>query len=323
MREPSGARVAVWGLGPHARNKIVPAIAECQATTLAGLTTRNRGVGEAVAAQFGARYFETPTEMLASPEVDVVYLSTPIGLHASHGLDVLTAGKHLWCEKSLTSSVEATRLLASHANARRLGLCEAFMYLYHPQWRHLQRLVADEVGMLHSITARFTMPWPKEPGFRRSPELGGGGLLDVGCYPVSLALALVAGEPKVLAASVRRAAEGGVDADGHAVLLFPSGTLAQLEWGFGRAYLNDLAISGERVSLAADRVFSKSGAQPPTIEIGDLYGNHHPEQIEQGNAFVAMLEAFAASMGDEPAMGRLRNQAVRQAETLELISLMG
>lgn len=321
MTGSSGVRVAVWGLGPHARNKIVPAIAECSVTTLAGVTTRNPEIGGALAAQFGTRYFETPAEMLASPEVDIVYLSTPIGLHSSQGLDVLSAGKHLWCEKSLTSSAEATRLLASQASARGLGLCEAFMYLYHPQWRRLQHLVNYEVGTLHSISARFTMPWPKEPGFRRSPELGGGALLDVGCYPVSLALALAAGDPMVLTAAVRSDG-GGVDVDGHATLRFPSGTLAQLEWGFGRAYLNDLAISGERASLSADRVFSKSGAQQPTIEMGDMHGNRRPENIEQRNAFVAMLEAFAASLGDEPAMERLRAQAVRQAVTLERIGLM-
>lgn len=320
MSVASRVRVAVWGLGPHARNKIVPAIAECRATTLAGVTTRKRDVGEASAAQFNTRYFETPEEMLASPEVDVVYLSTPIGLHSAQGLDVLSAGKHLWCEKSLTSSADATRLLASQAGARGLGLCEAFMYLYHQQWRALQRLVTDEVGTLHSIAARFTMPWPKEPGFRRSPELGGGALLDVGCYPVSLALALGAGEPNVLTASVRFD-DGGVDVDGHATLLFPSGTLAQLEWGFGRAYLNDLSISGERVSLAADRVFSKSGPQPPTIVVGDMHGNRRSESIEQGNAFVSMLEAFAASVGDQPTMARLRAEAVRQAATLERIAL--
>jgi len=317
----SSQRVAVWGLGPHARSRILPAIAASKSTLLAGVCTRDAQVGARAAKDFETRYFANPEEMLRGPDVDVVYLATPTGLHAEQGNAVLASGKHLWCEKSLAESATAVRALVAQSQRAKLGVCEAFMYLHHPQWAQIRSLVSEELGLLRSISSRFTMPSLDNPGFRHSAQLGGGALLDVGCYPLSLALALCEGEPNVAASSVRSSRDLPVDTEGYATLEFPNGCLVQLEWGYGRAYLNDLAISAENGSLVADRVFSKSASNAPTIEVRDLRGNKRAVEVPDADAFVAMLDFFAKSVGDAAEMERLRGEALRQALNLERIAV--
>ena len=100
--------VAVWGLGRHARNRLLPAIAAVEELTLVGVCSRSKDTVEACSQQWNCMGWTVPEEMLGHPEVQTVIVSTPIGLHFDHGMRVLTAGKHLWCEKPLTCSYEDT-----------------------------------------------------------------------------------------------------------------------------------------------------------------------------------------------------------------------
>ncbi|HUS66470.1 MAG TPA: Gfo/Idh/MocA family oxidoreductase, partial [Kofleriaceae bacterium] len=85
----SPLRVAVWGLGPHAEKRLLPALAAGGPVALAGVTTRDAERGARLAAAHGCRFWPAPGDMLASADVDAVLVATPIGLHAEHGRAVL------------------------------------------------------------------------------------------------------------------------------------------------------------------------------------------------------------------------------------------
>jgi dTDP-3,4-didehydro-2,6-dideoxy-alpha-D-glucose 3-reductase len=313
-------RVAVWGIGPHASRKILPAIVECADVELAGLTTRNADVARTEAERFGCLVFVTPEEMLASADVDAVYLATPIGLHHAQGKAVLLAGKHLWCEKSLTVSLATTAELVTLSRERGLALCEAFMFVHHPQFDRLRAIVAaSEIGPLVSITCRFGMEIQAKPGYRHSAELGGGALLDVACYPLALALRLGDGDPRVIAHRVHGREGYEVDLSGDALLEFPSGALAFLEWGYGRGYANEVTVWGERGTVRAPMVFSKTPEFVAMLERADVVGAKSVETLEPANAYTRMLSEFARATRDAALQERLRGEAERQARYLGML----
>jgi predicted dehydrogenase len=314
-------RVAVWGLGGHALRRVLPALTRCRRTTLRGIATRNLAIGRATAEQYGCLAWDSPDAMLSDPDVDAVYVATPTGVHHEHGTRVLEAGKHLFCEKSLTDSLDRSLALLSSARARQLALCEAFMYRHHPQFRRAAEIIAGrDFGPVLSLTSRFGIPHQDRSGFRYSRALGGGALLDLGCYPINLALALLGGPLEVTACSAPRSVESfEVDIDGHAVLTTPSGAQAHLEWGYGRAYRNELFVWGANQSLYADRIFSKPTDFEATLIVSDLHGHSRRESVPAAESFVAMLEAFADATED--AGVRQREWAAAEAQARQLAAI--
>ena len=314
----SPLRVAVWGAGPHAEKRLLPALAQGGPVALAGVTTRDAERGARLAAASGCRFWPSPDDLLASDEVDAVMVATPIGLHAEHGRAVLSAGKHLFCEKSLTATLADALALAAEAERRRLVLAEGFMFLHHPHWRDLQAAAAG-LGDLVSLTSRFTMPHLERPGFRASRALGGGGLLDVGCYPARAAVALLGGELDVVHARLVSAPGHEVDSMGSAVLGAPAGATALLEWGFGAAYRNELTLCGTAGSLDADRVFSKLPDHVPELVLRDARGTARTVPSRAADPFTLMFADFAAATRDDAHRRALAAEAVAQARLLDAI----
>jgi NDP-hexose-3-ketoreductase len=197
------------------------------------------------------------------------------------------------------------------------------MYLHHPQFLRLQQIVQAEgaLGRICSVTCRFGMPQLDRPSFRNSRELGGGALFDLACYPLSLATHLLSTHPTVRVARVRSAPGLEVDVDGYALLDFSSGEVAYIEWGFGRSYVNDVWVWGERGSLYADRIFSKANDYRSAIHLDDLRGARTSETIEPENAYVRMLDRFAQATYDVDLQERLREEAEHQARNLEALAI--
>ena len=188
------------------------------------------------------------------------------------------------------------------------------MYLHHPQFDEVRRLLAArELGPLHAIRARFGIPELARPGFRNDPALGGGAFLDVGCYPLSIASALLEGEPEVLFADVRRAPAGATDAAGCAVLRDARGVTAMLDWAVGVAYRNELDLWGAAGSASAERVFSKEAGLAPEVLVRDARGAISVRAVAAVPHFVRMLEAFAALVHDEAGAERERETILRRA----------
>src|SRR6266545_2135235 len=124
MLEP--LKVAVWGLGRHALNTILPAIKASSHTELVGVYTRNQEVARLACEKHNCLSWPEEESMLNDPRVDAVYLSTPIGLHHQQGMAVVDSDKHLICEKSLSHSKETSLKLIDRARHKGLLLCETF-----------------------------------------------------------------------------------------------------------------------------------------------------------------------------------------------------
>ena len=255
-----------WGiLGP---GRIAPRIARALAGNPLGrlhaVASRDPERARTFADRHGAAVtYPTYDLLLADPDVDVVYVALPNGLHAEWTVRALDAGKSVLCEKPLAMTVaEVDEITAAAARNDRLAV-EGFMYLHHPQTlRALEIARSGELGPIQVVSSAFSffLDYPNDPRIDRA--LGGGSLWDVGCYPVSISRRIAGEEPDGIGAFARFD-ENGVDRTFVGQLHFPSGLVAHFESGFDAPDRERLEIVGSRATLVLDHPFLPEPDGPP------------------------------------------------------------
>ncbi|MFT5519475.1 MAG: NDP-hexose-3-ketoreductase [Enterobacterales bacterium] len=319
MTEP--LNIAVWGLGKHALNRILPAIKGCQHLSLYGVYTRDQSVLSRVGEHYQCKAFSSEAELLNDSHLDVIYLSTPIGLHYSQGKSVLTANKHLWCEKPLATHYRHACELIELAREKALSVFEGFMYLYHPQFLHLNDYIENNHAQLDLIESRFTIPMLEKPGFRHNPDLGGSALYDIGCYPLSLVQALMGKQNSdIKYCRIKRDAQLGVDVRGKVLLEYESGVQASLDWGMGLGYTNSVSVLGAEGRVFADKIFSKPDEYEASVVSYDQYGNQIEQKSSSCNQFTAMFDAFAEKVTNLLSIEDEYNRMLGRTKLLENIN---
>ena len=308
--------VAVWGLGNHAQNRILPALTAIDEIKLIGICSRNTKIVEACAEQWSCYGWNDPDQMLNSTEVDVVYIATPIGVHFSLAKQAIEAGKNVWCEKPLTCSYTDTQALVSLSEKKDKILTESFMHLYHPQFQRVKKFVDDSKGV-HSVICRFGIPTLDKPGFRNSPELCGGALWDVATYTVSALFPLFPDQQvEVIFSEVLTKKGMQVDNEGRALLRFSQGATAYLEWGVGVAYKNEIDLWAKDSSFFTDKIFSKPKEYQPQYKIRDINGNESVENGEQSEQFMDMFRNFVEIMNDKEKALTERKNILQRAKLM-------
>jgi NDP-hexose-3-ketoreductase len=176
------------------------------------------------------------------------------------------------------------------------------------------------LGTLLSVGSRFGIPTLDSPGFRTNPDLGGGALFDVGCYPVSAVHALFPDhETRVVQSQVGTRDGSPVDTDGSTVLEVANGVTAHLEWHINCAYRNEVTLWGTEGSVTTRQIFSKPPTWVPEFEFCDLRGVATIETGVAADHFTTMLERFA-DMTDGTADGNAeRTRIVRTARVMDEI----
>ncbi len=304
-----------WGLLSTAAigDRIVEAARHTPLAEVVAVGGRDRARAEAWAGSRGVgRVHGTYEGLLADPEVDAVYVALPNALHAEWATRAAQAGKHVLCEKPLGLRPEAVAAAFDAADAAGVVLTEAFMWRHLPQTARVRELLAaGAVGEVRLARASFSFTLRREADVRLDPALGGGALLDLGCYCVS-ALRLVAGAEPVRAGGERLAGPTGVDLRHTGSLAFPGGVLGLLDCGFdlpGRAGLE--VVGSEGVLLVDDPWI----AARPRVELR-RGARTEVEELEWADAYRLELEdvARAAADGRAPLLGR--DDALGQARAL-------
>ena len=196
----------------------------------------SRDVATAEAFGFGARPHGSYDALLADDDVDAVYIATPHPMHAEWAIRAAEAGKHVLCEKPLTMSAAEAVAVFDAAREHDVFAMEAFMYRCHPNTLRFLDLLPT-VGEVRSITAvhSFAAPTDRLPpdGRLLSPALGGGAILDVGCYSVS-GMRMVRSDPPTDFVADLQLGPTGVDVFATASLRWDDGATAELRCGFHR-----------------------------------------------------------------------------------------
>ncbi len=312
-------KIAVWGLGNHAINKILPIFSEIKNLELLGVCSRNVEKVTKIAESYSCYGWNNPEDMLNNLELDIVYISTPIGLHYSMASQVLNAGKNVWCEKPLTCNYKNTKDLVALSNTNKKILTESFMHLYHPQFKRIKKFV-DESKQINSIVCRFGIPELTSPGFRNDPELGGGALWDVGSYTISSLLGLFPEQQvKVIFAELVQKKSSQVDTSGRVLLRFSGGVTAYIEWAIGVAYKNEIDLWSSDGSMFVDKIFSKPKNYQSNFYLRDLNGNITIEKGDECEQFTEMFNDFILMFNDKKKVEKEKKAILRRAELLNNI----
>ncbi len=270
----------------------------------AGVEESKHGVLEAVAARSGDRAtefasrFEIPKcygsyeDLLADPDVDAVYISTPHPLHGEWAIRAAEAGKHILCEKPLTVSVSEAEKVIEAARVNDVFLMEAFMYRLHPQIRRLAELISGgAIGEVRAVDVAFSYNFAVPR--LTDPALGGGGIFDVGCYCTSLSRLVsqaATGQDVVEPEEVlgmARLDENGIDEFAFGLLRLPGGILAQLACGFQLTQDDHIRVYGSQGQLYVPKpawihemrkpktsqiILTPEGGEPEVIEVEATQG---------------------------------------------------
>ncbi|MDP8254544.1 MAG: Gfo/Idh/MocA family oxidoreductase [Candidatus Alcyoniella australis] len=233
--------------------------------------------------------FGSYQELLASGEVDLVYVPLPNSLHAQWTIQALESGHHVLCEKPLAiDAAQAERIAQTAARCDR-HVAEGFMYRLHPQWQRVRELIADNaVGRLSSLYSRFTFMLDDPTANPASSKLAGGALMDVGCYCVNFSRMIAGCEPLRVSAFERR---NEVDLLMLGQLEFPHGLLAQFETSIDNYERHGAQIAGTRGSIELESPWIP-GDEPATIVL--RREGFAPERIiiEPADSYKLQVEHF-------------------------------
>ncbi len=265
----------------------------------------------------GARAWGHYSSLIADPEVDAVYISTPHPFHAEWVRAAVRAGKPVLCEKPLTMTHREAVSVVEEARKAGVFLMEAFMYKCHPRTARIVELVrSGTIGRVRLIEAEFAFASPFDPASRLfNRELGGGGILDIGCYTTSVARLMAGaavGKPfenptRFLGATLP--APTGVDSFAAATLEFPSGLLAQIQCGIGFTRGDDLRIFGEEGWIRVPHFWNPPGEieihRGSRVTVEPAFGSCHKYALEADAVADALPGCESVLMSWEDTLGNM------------------
>ena len=192
-------RWGVLGTAKIARTLVVPAMQKGSFCAVEAIASRSEQKAAQAASLLGIpKAYASYEALLEDPDIDAVYIPLPNHLHVPWAIKALDAGKHVLCEKPVAPTCsQALELLDAAARHPELKIMEAFMYRHHPQWKEARRIVQNGgVGELTTVQSFFSYCNTDSANIRNNAAAGGGGLLDIGCYCISLSRFLFDAEPK-------------------------------------------------------------------------------------------------------------------------------
>jgi predicted dehydrogenase len=273
-------RWGILGVAKIALEKVIPAIQAGATGEVVAIASRSLAKAQAAADRVCIpRAYGSYEELLADSDVDAVYIPLPNHLHVPWSIRALEAGKHVLCEKPIaTSAAEAETLIAVAARTGRL-VQEAAMVRTHPRWLGAREIVrSGRIGELRSITAFFSYFNESPANVRHDPAMGGGGLLDIGFYPITLARFLFEAEPVRVVGALEIDPRFGVDRLASAILEFVHGH-AIFTCSTQLAPHQSADILGTRGRIAMDIPWSMPHERPSRLVVEDGARPGQPDEI--------------------------------------------
>jgi len=194
---PTKIRWGVLGAANIATKKVIPAMQKGDYTTIAAIASRDLSRARRAATDLGIeKAYGSYEELLADPAIDAIYNPLPNHLHVPWSIAAAEARKHVLCEKPISLNLKEARKLVEIRDRTNVKIGEAFMVLTHPQWLRARQLVNEGgIGELRAIAGAFSYFNRDASNIRNIPDYGGGGLMDIGCYPITTSRFLFDREP--------------------------------------------------------------------------------------------------------------------------------
>jgi predicted dehydrogenase len=264
------------------------------------------------------RVHQTYNDLINDPGIDAIYNPLPNSLHAEWTIRALRAGKHVLCEKPFSSNAQEAEEMAKVAQETGLVLSEAFAYRYHPLTKHVKEIIASgELGKIQHIDAQFCFLLPSTHNIRFKYELGGGALMDCGCYPVSLIRHIAEAEPTVERARATPLAPQ-VDRQMIADLSFADGRTAHLECDLRspKLFRSSLKVTGDAGALDVINPYHPHWFN--WLRVRGRNGSYS-EQVRGDNVYMLQLRAFIQAIRGELKLNTDPTDAICNMQVIDAI----
>ena len=218
-------RWGILGVANIAVKKVIPGMQGAAGVEIAAIASRDLSKAQTAAANLNIpAAYGSYEELLADPQIDAIYNPLPNHLHVPWSVKAVEAHKHVLCEKPIALTAAETNLLIEARDKAGVKVGEAFMVRVHPQWIRARELVRTAaIGELRSIVSVFSYFNNDPKNIRNQRDIGGGGMMDIGCYPITMARYLFGREPVRVSALVDRDPDLGTDRLTSALLDFNPG----------------------------------------------------------------------------------------------------
>lgn len=296
-------RIGILGAARIVRQALVAPARHVPEIAVTAIAARDPDRAREHAAKHGIpRVHDSYDALVRDPDLDAVYVPLPIALHGVWSVRAMESGKHVLCEKPIAGNADEARLVAKVAERTGRVICEAMHPNYHGLFDELEAIRADGVlGEVRHVEAWSSFPIPRTKDIRWQYELGGGALMDVGVYAVSMLRALAGMEPVEVTEATARTRTPKVDSRVEARLRFPNGATGRiLAAMWGRPILASRAeLVGTQGKLTilnpiAPHLFHRISLRTPN--------NSRPEQIrvaKHPSTYTCQLRAFASAILNE------------------------
>jgi predicted dehydrogenase len=297
-------RWGILGVSMFATRRMVPAMQRGRDLTVTAIASRSRDKADKAARDLNIpRAYGSYEELLADPEIDAVYIPLPNHLHVPYSIKAAEAGKHVLCEKPIALNAAEARALLEVRDRTGVLIQEAAMIRVHPRWlatrAELAKGSAGKIGELRSIVSSFGYHLRQRDNVRYRRDMGGGTLLDVGFYPVSISRFCFGAEPTRVLASLTTEPETGVDILAAAMLEFSSGH-SIFSCGMQLSPSQQVALMGGKGRISFDVPWSPYTDRPTRLIIDRSEQLEEPvvESVafEPCNQYTLLAEGFSQAV---------------------------
>lgn len=319
--------VVRWGIlstANIAREKLIPALKKSAAKSginqLVAIASRSAANASEQAHALGIPLaFGSYDDLINSPEIDAIYNPLPNHLHVPWTIKAIEAGKHVLCEKPIGLNVADTKtLLAVCERHPQIKVMEAFMYRFHPQWQQAKELLNEgAIGKITHIEAVFTYFNRDPDNVRNMPGIGGGGILDIGCYCFSAMRYLLNREPERVSASIAR--DIGFQTDKHATGLLDFGEICASFYCSTQSEPSQrVHVTGEAGSLVIDYPFYQPDNCPATLTV---FHDRKPEvtTFDPCDHYELQVDAFAKAVINQQSVPTPLTDALNNMRVIDAV----
>jgi predicted dehydrogenase len=291
-------RWGILGTSRFALEKMIPAIKDGQRGTIVAIASRSHDKANAAAARFDIpAAYASYEELLADPDVDAIYNPLPNHLHVPWSIRAMEARKHVLCEKPIAvTAAEATTLIEARERTGRL-VQEAAMVRTHPRWLGAREVVrSGRIGDLRAINGFFSYFNDSPENVRNQPGIGGGGLLDIGFYPITMSRFVFEAEPVRVMGLLDMDARFGVDRMASAILEFPGGGHAVFTCSMQLAAHQSLDLVGTRGRIGMEIPWSMPDERDSRLVVADDNGGGEEVWFSACNQWGWHCDLFAEAI---------------------------
>jgi predicted dehydrogenase len=309
----------ILGAASIAVRKVIPGMQKGSCGEIAAIASRDKKKAEEAAGKLGIpKAYGSYEELLRDGEIEAIYNPLPNHLHVPWSIKAAEAGKHVLCEKPISLNVAEAKTLLAARDRTGVKIGEAFMVKTHPQWLRAREVIrSGAIGELRSATCVFSYFNRDPANVRHKAEWGGGGLLDVGCYPITMSRFIFGEEPVRVTGALERDPEFGTDRLSSAILEFPSGQ-SVFSCGTQTAYYQRMHFLGTAGRVEIEIPWNAPNDRPCRIFVGDLMGALKVEEFPIVDQYTIQGDEFSRAIRGErdvpvPLEDAIRNMAVIDA----------